>query len=390
MTTPTGAKALPDRSRPSRRRAGGGSRAVVAITIAVVVVLAGYATYAYLQSRPSGTQLVIYTYDSLFNGNCGVSPNLSAVLAPFEAAHDVQIEFQCPSGTLVSTLLAQKSAPRADLVLGLDEVTAPEAEANGLLVPYLAPGLSNVDPNVTAELGTAGDVTPYEWGYLGIDYNTSWDSATRAGIGGSSFPSFAENLSLAHQLVVEDPATDITGEEFLLWEIEFYETVLHQDWQGWWQAVDPSLQYAPDWSTASEEFDAGPGAPSMFVSYTCDPAYYASYGGAGQVNSTVATWNGTEYGWQTVYGVGIVAGTQHLSLDQQFIDWWLGGTVQSAIPLNEWEYPANGTVPLPPVFSANPDPAQIVPLDNRISPAQIALDLPGYLETWQSIDDSSG
>jgi thiamine transport system substrate-binding protein len=380
----------PSGPRRRSRRAGRWVTTIAAVAVVLVVAVAAYAVVQYVQSRPSETQLVVYTYPTLFNGNCGASPNLSAVLAPFEAAHDVEIDFECPAGTLVSTLLAQKSAPQADLVIGLDEVTTPEAEANGLLVPYVSPQLAHVDPNVTRELSSDGGATPYEWGYLGIDYNLSFAQSTGTSVADLSFPSLASNLSLAHGLVVEDPTTDIVGEEFLLWEIEFYETVLHESWQSWWQSVDPALQFAPDWGSAFSEFDGGPGSPPMVVSYTTDPGYAVEYGQAHQYNSTATLWNGSEYGWRSVYGIGIVQGTRHLTLDQELVDWFLGGTVQSQIPLNEWEYPANRTIGIPSVFDANPDPTDFVPLDDATSPAQIALDLPGYLETWQSIDNSAG
>ncbi len=265
------------------RRAGRWVRVIGAIAIALVVVVAGYGVVQYLGSRSSGTVLNVLSYD-LFNGGCGTAPALLSDLAPFEAAHDVKIDFTCPVGsTLVSTLLAQQSSPRADVVIGLDEVTTPEAEAQGLLVPYVSPDLAHVDPAITRELSPDGGATPYEWGYLGVDYNTSFARTSGTSAQNLSFPAFSQNLSLARNLVVEDPTTDITGEEFLLWEIEFYETVLHQDWQTWWQTVDRSLQYAPDWSTAfGSDFDGSGGAAPMVVSYTTDPAYAATYNQSGR------------------------------------------------------------------------------------------------------------
>lgn len=393
MSSDIPAKLTVERPRRPSHRAGRTVRAIAAVAVALVVVLAGYAVVQYVESRPSEPVLNVLSYD-LFNGGCGNAPSLQAVLAPFEAAHGVQIDFTCPEGsTLLSTLLAQKSSPREDLVIGLDEVTTPGAEANGLLIPYVSPELSHVDPNITRELSLDGGATPYEWGYLGFDYNLSFARSLGGAAPDLSFPLFAQNLSLARDLVVEDPTTDITGEEFLLWEIEFYETVLHQNWESWWRSVDPALQYAPDWGTAFGEFDGGPGSPPMVVSYTTDPAYGVANNQSGEFNSTVGSWNGTEYGWRSVYGIGIVAGTQHLTLDQEFIDWFLGGTVQSALPLNEWEYPANETIPLPSVFSANPDPRSIVPLDDRSTPAEIWANLSGpdgYLNTWQGLENSAG
>jgi len=58
--------------------------------------------------------------------------------------------------------------------------------------------------------------------------------------------------------------------------------------------------------------------------------------------------------------------------------------------MNEWEYPANTTVPLPSVYGAAIDPTTITPLNDRLTPAEIAADLPGWLSEWQSIENSYG
>jgi thiamine transport system substrate-binding protein len=358
---------------------------LIAILAAVVVIIAGLGLYT-LASQQTAT-LVIYTYDSLFGGaDCGAA-NWSTVFGAFESAHDVHIDVECPAGTLASTLLAQQNAPGADLVIGLDELTAPEADADHLLVPYAPPELGKVSPTLVQELSPDDAVVPYEWGYLGIDYNSSFAAQTRGAVANATFPDFVSNASWARQLLVEDPSVDITGEEFLVWEIEYYEHVLHEDWQGFWRTVLPEMAFAPatDWGTAFDEFTGPPPAPQMVASYTTDPAYAAANGEAGQYNTTVSWWNGTAYGWRTIYGIGIVAGSHHLSLDEQFEDWFLGGRVQSLIPLNEWEYPANETIPLPSVYDANIDPTSIVPLNADTSPSQVAANLTGWVDDWLTI-----
>jgi thiamine transport system substrate-binding protein len=375
------------RDAPRSHRAGRSVRILVSVIVAVVVVLAAYATYA-AYSQPPAT-LTIYTYSSLFGGNCG-SPALTAAVAPFETAHHVHLRFECPSGTLVSTLLAERNAPGADVVIGLDEVTAYAAAEDGLLVPYAPPDLAHVDPALVHELDPFHRTTPYEWGYLAIDYAPAFANATGDAIAHSSFANFSANTSWSSGLLIEDPTTDIVGEEFLLWEIAFYSGILHQDWTTWWKAVAPHVRTAPDWSTAFGEFTSPPNNPPMVVSFTSDVAYADATGSPGSLGTAVTTWNGSEYGWRTIYGLGIVNGSAHLTLDQEFVDWFLSGTVQSAIPTNEWEYPANDTVGLPSAYNATLDPSVIQPLDETTSPAAIAQNLPGYLEEWQTIENQAG
>ncbi|MGA7923209.1 MAG: thiamine ABC transporter substrate-binding protein [Thermoplasmata archaeon] len=381
-STPTG---------PIRRRTPGRlARMLLVVIVALVVVVAGFAVYSYEAARPpSGkTLLTIYTYSSLFGGTCGPPPNVTAaVFAPFEAAHNVTIQLECPSGTLVSTLVAQKNSPGADLVVGLDEITAAQADASGVLVPYVSTQLSNITPGLVSEISPDHAVTPYEWGYLGIDYNASFFTSTHGAVAQSSFQNFSSNSSWARQLMIEDPETDITGEEFLIWEIEYYEQVLHtNNWMAFWQAVDPSIRVAQDWSTAFSAFTTPPNNPQLVVSYTTDPAYAAFYGGPGAYNSTVSYTNGTYDGWKTVYGLGIVRGSSHLALDQDFINWFLSGTVQSEIPTNEWEYPANRTIPVPGVFRYAPNPAEFVTLNNGVNATALYSALANeWLPEWQTI-----
>ena len=376
---------------PRRRLRGPGRsrRLLLVVAAVVVVVVAGLGVYAVVTSEPA--TLVIYTYPSLLGGaDCG-APAWSQVFGAFESAHHVKIDVECPAGTLASTLLAQQNAPGADLVIGLDELTGPQADANHLLIPYAPPELANVSPALVQELSPDDAVVPYEWGYLGIDYNSSFANLTHGGVEQASFPEFVANASWARQLLVEDPSQDITGEEFLVWQIEYYEQVLHQtDWQAFWSGVLPNLPPpAPDWGTAFGEFTS-PNGPQMVVSYTTDPAYAAANGAAGQYNSTVSWWNGTAYGWRTIYGIGIVSGTRHLALDQQFENWFLSGTVQGLLPETEWEYPANSTVPLPSVFSAAVDPSTIVALNNGTTPAEVASNLPGWVTDWLELATGAG
>jgi thiamine transport system substrate-binding protein len=374
---------------------GRGIRVVAVVAIAVVVAIAGYGVYAYEAGTAGAGEptLVVYTYQSLFTGTNDTAAADAAVFGAFEAAHHVHIDVEYPPGTLVGTLLSEANAPSADLVIGLDEVTAPQADALGLLVPYTSPQLANVPASLVAEIAPDHSVTPYEYGYLAFDYNTTFAASTGGAVANLSFPEIAANSTWASNLLIEDPTLDITGEEFLLWQIEYAAAVEHTDWTTFWKDVDPHLHVAPDWSTAFTEFSTPPDNPGMVVSYSSDPAYEAYYGTPGAFGSTVAHDNGTSYGWKTIYGIGIVHGTRHLSLDEQFVDWFLSGAVQSEIPTNEWEYPANTTVTLPSVYASAIDPATITPLNADLTPSEAAANLTGpngWLSEWQTIENAYG
>ena len=377
----------PARAAHRLRRPGSLGRLLTITAVAFVLVVAGIGVAEYLSTELGEPTLVIYTYSSLFGG--AGQPAFDAVFQAFANAHHVRVDVEYPTGTLVSTLLQQSNAPAADLVIGLDELTAPQAESHGLLIPYQPPELGNVSPALVKEIAPDYGVVPYEWGYLGIDYNLSFAASTGGAAEHLTLPELAANASWAHQFLTEDPTVDITGEEFLADTVEFYQNVLHENWTDFWTTLLPRLQYlpAPDWSTAFGEFTTPPNNPGLVVSYSTDAAYAADNGQSGQYNSTVPWWNGTAYGWKTIYGIGIVSGSRHLSLDRQFEDWFLSGTVQSEIPLNEWEYPANESVALPSVYDASLDPGTVVPLNDATTPSDLATSLPGWVATYQELAD---
>lgn len=379
--------------RRTARRPGTTGRYFLAIGLAVVVVLAGLGVGAYLEAHhlfPFGggePTITIDTYDSLFGG-CG-SANLTALLDEFGAAHHAHISINCVAGTLSSLLISQKNSPSADLVIGLDEVTAPQADAAGVLVPYAPPALSGEPPELLSEIAPDHSVAPYEFGYLGVDYTPAFQAASQGQASNFSLPQVAANASWAKSLMIEDPETDIVGEEFLLSEIAFYEQTQHTNWTTFWTSVDPSIRISDSWSDAYSAFTIPPNSPPMLLSFNTDPAA-ASSGGAPSFNASLYHWNGGTYAWRTIYGIGIVKGTAHLGLDQAFEDWFLQGTVQSEIPTNEWVYPANTSIPLPPSFGYAADPSGATVLNGAIPPASIPGALPGWLDQWQQIDNRYG
>jgi len=374
------------------RRPGRSGRVLVAVALAAGVVLAGLGTYDFVESEFGGTTLVILTYPSLFGGACGgpsAAGVFSAVFGAFASAHGIRIAVECPPGTAYSWLVNQSETPVADLVIGLDEITAPQAEAAHLLVPYSPPSLANVSPSLVAELSPGHAATPYEYGFLGIDYNETFYNATAGAVAHLTFPDLDNNSTWARSLLVEDPEADITGEEFLAWQVEYYTHVLHQDWTKFWTgAPSGAFPLSDSWGDAYGEFASGDFP--MVVSYSADPAYAAYYGSSGSFNTTESWWNGTQYGWKTIYGLGIVNGSRHLALDEEFENWFLSGTVQAEIPTNEWEYPANVTVPLPPVYAAAIPPGSIVALNNDTTPAEVGASISGWVQTWESVTSGGG
>ncbi|MCL4324876.1 MAG: hypothetical protein M1144_05390 [Candidatus Thermoplasmatota archaeon] len=348
-----------------------------------------YGAYMYLQPKShctSSNTINIDVYDSFMGSGANPGAARGAVFSAFENATGSCLSVKYLTTDVANVISSSPAGQLPDIAIGLTEVTAEELGLEGYLVPYSSPALGDVNSTLVQGLSPEGYATPYEWQYLGVDYLTSLDNSTGHALsGGDVFQTLTANSTLAHQFLYENPTTDPVGKEFLLWEYQFYTSVLHQNWTTFWKSVGPNLpQAVTDWSTGIGEF--APSGYPMFVSFGTDPAYFAANPAGYGMNTTFSHYGGATYGWKTIYGAAIVKGGVHnLALDKEFLNWLLSSNVQSLIPLNEWMYPANATVPLPAVFAANPPVGNVVPLNSYTSPREIAGNLTALLLEWQSL-----
>lgn len=373
---------------PTRERRNGGlkpfEKKLIGIAVALVVVIAGFSLYFVMNStHSSNNTIVIYTYGSFLADGSNKTQAYNQVFSPFEKEYGVSIKVEVPTDGILATLEAQKKNPQADIVIGLTNINGIQAVSDGLLVKYSSPADRYINSTLLQEMGYAAQyMTPYEYSYLGIDYNhTNFPD-------GVFSPTFQDllNPENASNLIMESPATSSTGEGFLLWEIAYYQYILHENWTGWWSSIKSyaSSNLYSSWSSAFTKFESSPKSAFM-VSYLTDPSYNVYFGYGNYTGSTVTLYNGTEYGWRTIYNIAIVNGTGQTSLDEKFINYFLSGNVQSVLPTNEWMYPANMTVPLPSVFSANMNQSGIIPLNQYINAEMIQANIQTWITEWLSI-----
>lgn len=367
------------RLRPFERR-------VIAVVLVAALLVASFAAYYAINGKQQGEKtLVVYTYGSFMAYGANKTAAFNAVFGSFEKQYGVNIVVRTPSQGLLSTLESQKKSPQADIVIGLTNMDGIQAARDGLLVNYTYNGTA-VNPSLRQDMGSASSyLTPYEYAYLGIDYNRSVFEP-QGGVFQPPFQYFAQNKTAASNLLLENPLYDSTGEGFLLWEIAYYQYVLHQNWTQWWQAAKPDLggHIYDSWDSAFAQFGTGPGT-NLVSSYLTDPAYNQFFGYGNGTGSTVAYHNGSAYGWRTVYCIGIVNGSKNMQLDRAFISHFLSPTVQDLIPENEWMYPANTTIQLPAVFSYAVNQSSIIPLNSYLNASTISDSIQEWELEWQAI-----
>ncbi len=358
---------------------------LIAIGFAVIIAAAGFTIY-FNENAPhaGGNSLVIYVYNSFLAYGPSYQEAYNTVFGTFEKAYGVSIVLKNISAAyLLLTLVAQKSNPQADLVIGLTESNGMQAVYDGVLQKFSSTADPYINSSLLADMGPAASyLTPYEYSYLGIDFNKSNPSGPEFS---PSFPGLLSQGNLSN-LIIENPTLSDTGQEFLLWEISYYEYLMKANWTAWWNASMPVISSNKNiyqsWGSAFNQFESNGTARSLLVSYLTDPAYNYYFGYGNYTGSTATQYNGTEYGWRTIYNIGIVNGSSKLSLDRKFINYFLNSTVQNAIPTNEWMFPANSTVDLPVSYSVLPNQSNIVPLNNYLNALTIYRDLPTWVQEW--------
>lgn len=358
---------------------------IIALAAAVIIIVAGFAVYQFsLNKAPEGKVLNVYTYDTFMKYGSDNASARSTVFETFAHEYNVTVNVHyIKSGMLLPTLETQKGNPQADIVIGLTNMNGVQAVNDGLVLNYTPSATSYINSSLKSEMGSAnGYITPYEYSYLGIDYNRTYFGVQNL----TPTFSYLSNSSVAQNLLMQYPSTSSTGLGFLLWEIAYYKYLLGENWTKWWLDIKPYTggHIYSDWTTSFGYYDTGP-STRMVVSYLTDPAYNTYFGYGNSTGSTVTFHDSKAYGWRTIYGLGIVNGSGNLALDRAFVNYFLSPTVQDLVPQNEWMYPANSTISLPSSFNSIQNFGHIYPLNDYLNATEIASNYQEWEFEWSNI-----
>lgn len=160
---------------------------------------------------------------------------------------------------IVGRLKLEKKRPKADVVVGLTELTTEMARRENLILPYVPKNIDNI-ANVSFKMSSEY-VTPMDYGILAINYNKEKIPNTPK--------SLKELGAMTKQLMVENPKVSITGEEALQWSVALYG----ENWLDFWKELKPAIySVEPGWSEAFAKFTAGE-AP-MMVGYATSNLFF--------------------------------------------------------------------------------------------------------------------
>jgi len=287
---------------------------------------------------------VIYAYDS-FVSEWGPGPK---VIPLFEKVYNCKVTLvsKGDAGQVLSAAVLEKAAPKADVLIGLDNNLVGKAIKADVLQPYTPKNLSMIAPGL--DFDPTHHLLPYDYGYFCV----IWDSQKLANppktLADLAKPEFAKKL------ILMDPRTSTPGLGFLAAVV----ATQGEKWPAFWKSLKPSIL------TVTSGWDAGygmftQGEAPLVISYTTSPAYHVENDKTDRYKALVFP----EGLAMQVEGAGIVKGAKHADLAKAFIEFMLTPAFQNELPLTQWMYPVNPAVKLPASYSAAPKPTKMLKVD---------------------------
>jgi thiamine transport system substrate-binding protein len=320
----------------------------------------------------AGRTLTVMTHDSF-----DVSEE---VVMAFRELCDCEVQFlqSGDTGLMLNQALLSKDNPLADVIYGVDNTFLSRALAGDILERYQSPVLAEVPDDL--ELDPEYRMLPVDYGDVCLNYDKAWfaehDLAPPADLPDLVRPEYG-GLT-----VVENPATSSPGLAFLLatvgrfgeggeytyldyWAELRANDVLVTD--GWEDAYWGSFTYASD------------GDRPIVVSYASSPPVEVFFADEpfDQAPTAVVAADGSCF--RQIEFVGILKGTEHRDLAEQWIDFMLGTTFQQDIPLKMFVFPANSHAELPDVFARF---AEIPEAPAWVDPEAIEANREGWIQAW--------
>ena len=296
--------------------------------------------------------LTVYTYDS-FTAEWGPGP---ALKAGFEKTCGCTVNFSTSEDSISTLRKVQLEGPAspADLVVGLDTATAPEARKTGL---FAAHGLTL--PKLAIEW-TDADFVPFDYGYFAFVYNKEKTANPPR--------SFEELIALppSFKVVLEDPRSSTPGLGNVMWVRAAYGDRAPEIWKGLKPHV---LTVTRGWSEAYGLFLDG--QADMVLSYTTSPSYHA----IAEDDDRYAYADFAEGYVAQVEVAGVLKTARQPALARQFLSYLVTTEAQTVIPTTNWMYPVLDIGDALPASFGTP-PTKVLAVDD----ATVTSSLKGWVD----------
>lgn len=320
---------------------------------------------------PSGPRtLTVMTHDSF-----AVSED---VVQEFEAVHNATVQFlrSGDAGEALNKAILAKGNPLADVLYGVDNTFLSRALTEAIFEPYDAPALADIAGEF--QLDPAHGALPVDYGDVCLNYDKAYFAENDLPI-----PATLEDLikpEYQDLLTVENPATSSPGLAFLLATIGHFGTDGYL--QFWADLRATGVVVVDDWETAyytSFSGSSGQGPRPLVVSYASSPPAEVIFSDPRPAEAPTASITGAGTCFRQIEFVGILQGTPHRDLAEQWIDFMLSPRFQEDLPLQMFVFPVNPAAELPEEFTQW---AQIPAQPAQVAPADIAANREAWIEAW--------
>lgn len=277
-------------------------------------------------------KVVVYAYDS-FCSEWGPGPQIEKVFEEL-TGYDLEILSVGDAAQVLAKAAFEKDAPRADVLVGIDNQLYKKALDLAILSPYKPQGSENILENII--FSEEWYLTPYDWSSFAIIYNT--ESSVPA-------PKSLKDLTqkiYEKKIILMDPRSSTPGLGFLTWTKHSFGN----EYLDFWKNLKPSiLTMAPGWDSGYGLFTTGE-AP-LVISYTTSPAYHIEYNEPYNFKALVFP----EAAPLQIEGAGLTKNGPNPEGGKAFIDFLISNEGQEILPLTQWMYPANKNVKLPECYN---------------------------------------
>lgn len=304
-------------------------------------------------------ELVVYAYDS-FASEWGPGPQVAEL---YEKKYGIPVRLESigDAGQVLQKIILEKMDPQADVAVGIDNNLITRAREENVFQPYRSPGLSEIPEKLLIDDTLL--VTPYDYGYFSIIYDTKKISNPPESLEELTDPRFKDSL------ILMDPRTSSPGLGFLMWTVYRYGEGFTDYWK---RLMESTLTITEGWDSGYGLFTGGE-AP-MVLSYTTSPAYHVEYEETTRYQAAVFQ----DGHYMQIEGVGILRGAPHPEAAEHFIDFMISEEVQSLIPLTNWMYPVLKGVPLPESYDYAPEPEKAF----TFSGDEVAANRDSWIDLW--------
>ena len=321
--------------------------------------------------KPSGPQtLTVMTHDSF--------AATDTVIKAFEQANNAKVTFikSGDAGAALNKAILSKDAPLADVFYGVDNTFLSRALEANIYEPYDSPALKNIPADF--QLDTTHQALPVDQSYVCPVYDKAYFASHNLPV-----PQSLEDLTKPEYkglIAMENPATSSPGLVFLLATIKHFGD---PNYLGFWKNLRQNgLVVVDGWETAyytNFSGSSGKGPQPIVISYATDPAAEVMNAQTPPADSPVGSILGPDTCFRQIEFVGILKGTQHRALAENFVDFMLGAQFQADMPAQMYVLPVVPNITLPDAFAKY---AQIPTQPATLSPDDISKNRDAWIQAW--------